>query len=184
MQRSTVDGSWHGPTYGEVKQRSDSIAQWLLNHGFTANDPVMVLSGNSIEHALLMLGCYSAGVPIVSLSPQYSQGGDFARLRNCNDVVRPKLIFAQSEPEFSAAMASLEAHNPALRFASINGGPERISFAEMAQTPVTSAVADAISAIKPSAVAKYLFTSGSSGLPKAVIQTHGMLMGTIAADEA
>ncbi|GAY19984.1 feruloyl-CoA synthetase [Sphingobium fuliginis] len=144
----------------------------------------MVLSGNSIEHALLMLGCYSAGVPIVSLSPQYSQGGDFARLRNCNDVVRPKLIFAQSEPEFSAAMASLEAHNPALRFASINGGPERISFAEMAQTPVTSAVADAISAIKPSAVAKYLFTSGSSGLPKAVIQTHGMLMGTIAADEA
>src|SRR6185369_14087641 len=63
LQREPNHGPWRGVTYGEAKRAADGIAQWLLDRGLTNADSVMVLSGNSVQHALVMLGCYTAGVP-------------------------------------------------------------------------------------------------------------------------
>ena len=69
LQREPGHGPWRGVTYGEAKCAADGIAQWLLDAGLTADDAVMVLSANSVEHGLVMLGCYTAGVPIAPISP-------------------------------------------------------------------------------------------------------------------
>src|SRR5882757_10624970 len=71
LQRAPGHGPWGGVTYGEAKRAADGIAQWLLDRGLGAGDSVMVLSGNSVEHGLVMLGCYTAGVPIAPISQAY-----------------------------------------------------------------------------------------------------------------
>src|SRR5215218_863945 len=83
LQRAPGHGAWAGVTYGEAKRAADGIAQWLLDRGLTNDDAVMVLSPNSVEHALVMLGCYTAGVPIAPISPAYSLiSTDHAKLKH------------------------------------------------------------------------------------------------------
>src|SRR3954471_20877649 len=72
LQREPNHGPWRGVTYGEAKRAADGVAQWLIDRGLTGDDSVMVLSANSVQHALVMLGCYTAGVPIAPISPAYS----------------------------------------------------------------------------------------------------------------
>ena len=87
-QREPGHGPWRGVTYGETLAAAEAIAQWLLDRGMTAEDSVMVLSSNSIEHALVALGCYTAGVPEAPISPAYSLiSSDHAKLKHCVSVV-------------------------------------------------------------------------------------------------
>jgi feruloyl-CoA synthase len=96
-QREPGHGPWRTLTYGEAKQAAEGVAAWLLARGLTQDDAVLILSGNSIEHALMMLGGYTAGVPVAPISPAYSlMSSDHAKLRHCCSVVRPKVVFAQS----------------------------------------------------------------------------------------
>ncbi len=183
-QREPNHGPWRGVTYGEALRAAEGIAQWLLDRGLTANDSVMILSGNSIEHALMTLGAYAAGVPAAPISPAYSLiSSDHAKLKHCFDKVAPRVVFAQSGALFAKALEILKTVDPTLAVITTDGAAETIPFAEVAGTRPTPAVAAARDGVGPATVAKYLFTSGSTGLPKAVPQTHGMMAGVIAGQE-
>ncbi len=181
----TNGGRWRTVSYGEAKQAADAIATWLLRQGLTGDDCVMVLSGNSIEHALLMLACYTAGVPIAPISPAYSLlSNDHNRLRQCAAVVRPRVVFAQSGAAFGRALATLKAARPGLIVVTADGADDdAIAFDDLRGTEPGREVDRAMTQIGPHTVAKYLFTSGSTSVPKGVIQSHGMFAGMIAAQE-
>jgi feruloyl-CoA synthase len=184
LQRAPGHGPWGGVTYGEAKRAADGIAQWLLDHGLTGADSVMVLSGNSVEHALVMLGCYTAGVPIAPISPAYSLiSTDHAKLKHCFSVVRPKAVFAQSSELFARAFETLRALDPDLEFITVDGGNGTTPLADLIATKPTAAVEAGRKRLNHATVAKYLFTSGSTGMPKGVPQTHGMFAGVIAGQE-
>lgn len=183
-QREPNHGPWRGVTYGEALRAVEGIAQWLLDRGLKADDSVMILSGNSIEHALMTLGAYTAGVPAAPISPAYSLiSTDHAKLKHCFEKGAPRVVFAQSGPLFAKALETLKAIDPTLAVITSDGADGTIPFAEVAGTEPTPAVAAALETVGPATVAKYLFTSGSTGLPKAVPQTHGMMAGVIAGQE-
>ena len=184
LQRAPGHGPWVGVTYGEAKRAADGVAQWLLDRGLTATDSVMVLSANSVEHALVMLGCYTAGVPVAPISPAYSLiSTDHAKLKHCFATVKPKVIFAQQAAPFQRAFETLKALDPDLLFVSVDGGEGTIPLSQLTATAPTAAVEEARGRLNHGATAKYLFTSGSTGMPKGVPQTHGMMAGVIAGQE-
>lgn len=185
LQREPGHGPWRGVTYGEARQAADSIAQWLIDQGLTAKDSVMVLSGNSLDHALMMLGCYTAGVPIAPISPAYSLiSTDHAKLKHCFATVKPKVVYAQDGAMFARAFETLKGLEPGLRFVVSQGGGEGLhDLAELRATRPTPAVEASRTRLGPSDIAKYLFTSGSTGMPKGVPQTHGMMAGVIAGQQ-
>jgi feruloyl-CoA synthase len=112
-QREPGHGPWRGVTYGQAQRAVEGISQWLLDQGLTADDSVMILSGNSIEHALMTLGAYGAGVPAAPVSPAYSlMSTDHGKLKHCFDKVAPKVVFAQSGALFDKAIATLRAIDP------------------------------------------------------------------------
>jgi len=184
-QREPGHGPWRMTTYGEAFRAVEGIAQWLLDQGLTSDDSVMILSGNSIEHALMTLGAYTAGVPAAPISPAYSLiSTDHAKLKHCFDKVAPRVVFAQSGALFAKALETLKAIDPTVRVVTADGtGDGAVSFAEVAATVPTLAVEAARETLGPATVAKYLFTSGSTGMPKAVPQTHGMMAGVIAGQD-
>ncbi len=184
-QREPGHGPWRQVTYGEALDAAESIAQWLLDRGLTGADSVMVLSANSIEHALVTLGCYTAGVPVAPISPAYSLiSSDHAKLKHCAAVVKPKVVFAQSGAMFERAFQTLRETNPNLVFVTADGeGEGAISLADLLATKPGPAVEAAREALGHETVAKYLFTSGSTGMPKGVPQTFGMMAATIAGGE-
>ena len=184
-QREPGHGPWRQVTYGEALDAAESIAQWLLDRGLTGADSVMVLSANSIEHALVTLGCYTAGVPVAPISPAYSLiSSDHAKLKHCAAVVKPKVVFAQSGAMFERAFQTLRETNPNLVFVTADGeGEGAIPLADLLATKPGPAVEAAREALGHETVAKYLFTSGSTGMPKGVPQTFGMMAATIAGGE-
>lgn len=183
LQREPNHGPWRGVTYGEAKRAADGIAQWLLDRGLTNADSVMVLSANSVEHGLVMLGAYTAGVPIAPISPAYSLiSSDHAKLKHCFATVRPKVVFAQSGAMFAKAFDTLRALDPNLVFVTADG-VDGVPLADLTGTAPTPAVEAARERLNHKTVAKYLFTSGSTGMPKGVPQTHGMFAGVIAGQE-
>ena len=184
LQRAPGHGPWQGVTYGEAKRAADGVAQWLLDHGLAGTDSVMVLSANSVEHALVMLGCYTAGVPIAPISPAYSLiSSDHAKLKHCFATVKPRAVFAQSSEMFARAFETLKALDPSLKFVTVDGGNGTTALSELTATEPTAAVEAARETLTHATVAKYLFTSGSTGMPKGVPQTHGMFAGVIAGTE-
>lgn len=185
LQRKPGHGPWTGVTWGEARAAADSIAQWLVDRGMGQGDPVMVISGNSVEHGLLMLGCYTAGVPIAPVSAAYSlMSQDHAKLLHCFHKVGAKAVFAKEGALHAAALARLREAAPDLTIVTCDGSPEgAVDFAELCRQEPTRAVDERVAAIGPETVGKYLFTSGSTGMPKCVPQTHGMMTTVIAGAE-
>ncbi|MBO9706734.1 MAG: AMP-binding protein [Caulobacter sp.] len=183
-QREPGHGPWRAITYGQAQRAAEGIAQWLLDQGLTADDSVMILSGNSIEHALTTLGAYGAGVPAAPVSPAYSlMSADHGKLKHCFATVDPRVVFAQSGAMFEKAIATLRGLRPDLLLVTADGtGEGAVAFDAVAAT-VPRDVAAARAALTPATVAKYLFTSGSTGMPKGVPQTHAMMAGVIAGQE-
>ena len=183
-QREPGHGPWRGVTYGQAQRAVEGVAQWLMDQGLTADDSVMILSGNSIEHALMTLGAYGAGAPAAPVSPAYSlMSTDHGKLKHCFVTVAPKVVFAQSGVMFEKAIATLRAMRPDLLLVAADGAGEgAIAFETVAATEPRDVAAKRES-LTPATVAKYLFTSGSTGMPKGVPQTHAMMAGVIAGQE-
>jgi feruloyl-CoA synthase len=166
-------GDWRHVTYAEAWHTARNIAQGLLNRGLNAERPVVILSENSLEHALLALGCLVAGVPFVPTSPPYSLiSQDYDKLKHVLRTVTPGLVFA-SDARYAKAIAATVSND--MEIVMNEGGVEGkqvTSFEALCSTPATTQVDAAMAATGPDTIAKFLFTSGSTKLPKAVINTQ------------
>ena len=185
LQREPGHGPWRGVTYGEARHSADSIGQWLIDRGLGADDAVMVISGNSLEHALLMLGCYTVGVPIAPVSAAYSlMSQDHAKLLHCAAKVHPKVVFAKEGQLHARAIARLTEEYPELAVVTCDDQPDgAVPFTTLLETVPGPEVDRRCAAITPDMVGKYLFTSGSTGMPKCVPQTHRMMTSVIRGQE-
>jgi feruloyl-CoA synthase len=169
-------GDWVRVSYAEALHKARSIAQGLLARGLDAERPVAILSENSIDHALMALGCLFAGIPYCPVSPPYSLvSQDFEKLRHVLQTLTPGLVFAADGKRYGRAIAATIGPEVevVLGEGTLDGRPTT-SFAELAATPATAAVDAALRATGPDTIIKFLFTSGSTKLPKAVINTHRM----------
>jgi feruloyl-CoA synthase len=169
-------GEWRHISYREALDSARRIGQALIDRGLSAERPVAVLSENDLEHAMLALGCIYAGVPYCPVSPAYSTiSQDYAKLRHVLGTLTPGLVFAADGARYGKAIAA--AVGPEVEVVLANGvldGREWTPFAALLATPAAPAVDAAMQATGPDTIAKFLFTSGSTKLPKAVINTHGM----------
>ena len=166
-------GDWRHVTYAQAWATARNIAQALINRGLNAERPVVILSENSLEHALLALGCMVAGVPFVPTSPPYSLiSQDYDKLKHVLRTVTPGMVFA-SDTRYAKAIAATFSSD--MEIVMNEGGIEGqqvTSFEALCQTPATSQVDAAIAATGPDTIVKFLFTSGSTKMPKAVINTQ------------
>ena len=178
-------GDWRYITYGEANARADAVAQALLNRGFDQSTSLMVLSGNSIAHAVMMLGAMKARVPVAPVSVAYSlMSGDHGKLRHVFESARPKMIFAEQGPYYARALSALPLEGVEVVTVVPIAGHPATAFADLLETPVTNVVRKSVDAVDHATIAKYLFTSGSTGMPKGVIQTHEMMCAVISAQDA
>ncbi|CAN7167403.1 feruloyl-CoA synthase [Acidovorax sp. LjRoot194] len=169
-------GEWRHITYGQAWQAARSIAQALLDMHLSAERPVAILSENDLDHALLSLGCLVAGVPQCTVSTAYSTiSQDFDKLRHVLDTLTPGLVFASDATRFARAIeATVAADVKVVLGTGSIPGRSTVAFSDLLATPATPAVDAAHGAITADSIAKFMFTSGSTKLPKAVIVTHGM----------
>lgn len=178
-----ASGEWRYMTYGEANAKADAVASALLARGLDQSAPLMVLSSNSIAHAVMALGAMKAGVPVAPVSVPYSlMSSDFSKLRHVVALTKPKMIFADHGDLYAKALAAVgEGAEIVTQTGSVPGAT---SYDELLRTNTSPDVRAAMEKIGHDTVAKYLFTSGSTGMPKGVIQTHRMMMAQIAAAEA
>ena len=176
-QRAGSDRQWRKLCYAEAKLTVDALTQGLLDLKLKPESPVAILSGNSIEHALMTMAAMQARFPAAPVSPAYSlMSHDHAKLKYLFDLIKPAVVMVQDGPTFEKALRALPLEGVAvIHVARPCEGIKSIAFADLAATRVTKDVEDSIAKITPDTVGKLLFTSGSTGMPKAVINTQAMM---------
>jgi feruloyl-CoA synthase len=174
--RAGADAPWSTITYRDALQQVRSAAAWILAQGLSAERPLVILSDNSVEHALFALAAQHVGVPSAAISPAYSlMSKDFDKLKSMITLLGPGAIYVSGTKPFAAALAAIQPLHSAAIVSGSAGDIGAISFRSIAATPETPDVETAFAAITPDTIAKFLFTSGSTGTPKAVINTQRML---------
>src|SRR5437868_961642 len=154
--------AWRKISYREAYGAARRIGQALLERGLNAERPVAILSDNSIEHSLLALGAMHVGIPAAPISPAYSlMSQDYGKLKYIFELLKPGLVFAADPAKFAPALAAVGAQSTAV--------------SDLLETNPGSVMEREHLKVKGETVAKILFTSGSTGQPKGVINTHAML---------
>ncbi|MGI5132356.1 feruloyl-CoA synthase [Pseudonocardia sp. CA-107938] len=165
-------------TFAQARRQADSVGQALLDLGAGPDRPVLLLSGNSLDHLLLTLGCYCAGVPAVPASVAYSlMSADHRQIRAMAELVSPGVVHAEDAAQFGAALDAVLAASPSPPAVVVSRGTRAgaHSFTDLVATDAGPRLDAAFDAVTADTVAKILFTSGSTGTPKGVITTHRML---------
>ncbi|MDP2778872.1 feruloyl-CoA synthase [Devosia sp.] len=171
-------GPWREVTYAEALDKVRRVGQFLLSAGLSPQRPLLILSENSIEHALMALGAQHVGIPSAAIAPAYaSASSGFAKLHDIAAQIDAGMIFADDGARFAPAVDAVFGADMA--FAAVRNLPagraNTYGFDAIVATEPTEAVDRAFAAVGPDTVAKFLFTSGTTGSPKAVIQTQRML---------
>ena len=168
---------WRRISYADLLTSSRHIASALLTRGLSADKPVVILSGNSIDHALVAFGALYAGIPVCPVSPAYSLiSKDYGKLSHAMKLLTPGLVFAEDADQFADALSANVP--PATEIAAAYGsvaGRDVTRLADLMATPLHEGLDAAHQSIGPDTIAKFLLTSGSTGNPKAVINTQRML---------
>ncbi|GLS13774.1 feruloyl-CoA synthase [Hydrogenophaga electricum] len=175
-QADGSSGDWKHISFAQALDAARRIGQGLIDRGLSVERPVLILSENDLEHALLALGCVYAGIPYCPTSPAYSLiSQDFDKLRHVVKTLTPGLVFASDANRYSRAMlATLDSDVELVATEGTVPGRATTSFAALLETEPTDAVDAAMAATGPDTITKFLFTSGSTKMPKAVINTQRM----------
>ena len=170
-------GAWRRIPYAHALEYARRIGQALLERGLSAERPLMILSENDLEHAMLALAALHVGVPFIPVSPAYSiVSQDHAKLRFVVDLMTPGLVFASDAARYERAIAAaIPGATEIMVTQGVIPGRNVTLLSELAATLSTERVDAAHAAIVPEAICKFLLTSGSTGMPKAVIHTQRML---------
>ncbi|MDZ7823062.1 MAG: feruloyl-CoA synthase [Ahrensia sp.] len=176
IARRDAGGDWLEITYSDARRKAKALGSALLAMGLSADRPLLILSENSLEHALLGMACCYVGVPFAPLSPAYSLvSTDHGKLRDIGKLLKPGAIFADDGVAFEAAIAAIKTDDQSVinvRNLSLSQGA--VSYDTLLASNPASADATRAT-LTPDTVVKYLFTSGSTGSPKAVINTNRMI---------
>lgn len=175
------DTTWRRLSYAVANQSVSAIAAALLRRGIGHEDPdkapVMIMSGNSLDHALMTYGAILAGAPAAPVSKSYSLlSSDFAKLKYVAELLEPKIIFVQNGLQFENALSHLDLDG--VEVICVEDPPAAIPvtmFSDLLSVVPGAAVEAAYNALTLDTTAKLMFTSGSTGMPKAVINTHRMM---------
>ncbi len=172
-----LGGDWRTVSYAQALAAARSIAQALLDHRLSVERPLAILSDNDIEQLLFGLGAMLAGVPFAPISAAYSLlSQDHSKLRHIFGVLTPGMVFAADGAAYARAIeAVVPADTPVVLMRGGIAGRRTLAFADLLATPATGAVDAAHALVGPDTIAKFLFTSGSTKLPKGVINTQRML---------
>ncbi|MEE4219602.1 feruloyl-CoA synthase [Pseudomonas viridiflava] len=170
-------GGWRTVSYAEMLDSVRAIAQSLLKYELSAEKPLALLSGNDIEHLQIALGAMYAGIPYCPVSPAYSVlSQDYAKLRHVCGVLQPGLVFVSDAAPFQRAIdAVIPADTPVITVRGQLAGRSQVRFDSLLVQPGGAEAEAAFDATGPDSIAKFLFTSGSTKLPKAVVTTQRML---------
>jgi feruloyl-CoA synthase len=177
LAQRDADGSWRTLSYAQVLAQVKRIGAALLRRGLSADKPIVIVSGNDIEHALLALAAMVVGIPYAPISPAYSLlSSDFGKLRAIVELLTPGMVFANDGGPFARALYATVPDEIELVVTRNPLGDRKCTmFADLRGTEDAPGVTAAQAKVTPDTIAKFLFTSGSTGTPKAVINTHRML---------
>ena len=176
LAQRDATGAWRSVTYAESLRLVRAIAQALLGRRLQAERPVAILSGNSIEHALMALACMYAGVPYAPIAPSYSlASAELTTLRYLWDRLEPALVFAADGAAFERPLSGVLDARTELVTLTPPMSLRATRFEELAAVPASAAVDEAHSRVTADTIAKILFTSGSTGKPKGIVTTQRML---------
>jgi feruloyl-CoA synthase len=186
-RRGGKNSPWTHASYEQINTRSQAFAAWLLARHIDKSRSVLILSGNSIAHAVIKYGAMAARVPACPVSVNYAlMGGDYGRLKHVIQLVKPAVVFAEQTALYKKALESVDFGDAAVitdnpgEIARLVGSGEVHATTEVLATAITAAVAESIESIEPDEPTLYMLTSGSTSLPKAVIQTQRMLASNLA----
>lgn len=178
MAERNEEGGWDRVNYQSLLAHIRSIGQALLDLDLDVDRPLVILTGNSIAHGLMALGAQYVGIPSAAIAPAYSLVGDgFEKLRSVNEQITPGAVFAEDTTRY---LNAVETVFPGLPLIGRTGPGITRDWQTLMDTRPTGAVSTACKATGPETVAKFLFTSGTTGSPKAVIQTQRMLCSNMA----